>query len=65
VACPVGTVRYHAPTTVKEVVGLIANLEDAKVPLEGRALSRVGELRVGRFDHLLDLNRVPDIQLIE
>src|SRR4051794_31989865 len=51
--------EYHAPTTVDEVVGLLAEHGDEAKPLAGgQSLVPMLALRLARFEHLVDLNRV-------
>src|SRR5258705_2243335 len=53
---------YHAPETVDEVLGLLADHGDeAKVLAGGQSLVPMLALRLTRFDHLVDLNRVPEL----
>ena len=50
---------YHAPTTTSEVVELLATYGDeAKVLAGGQSLVPMLTLRLARFEHLVDLNRV-------
>jgi carbon-monoxide dehydrogenase medium subunit len=53
---------YHAPTTVAEAVGVLAEHGDeAKVLAGGQSLVPLLALRLARFGHLVDLNRVPGL----
>src|SRR3954465_2627408 len=55
--------EYHAPTTVDEVVGLLAEHGDeAKVLAGGQSLVPMLALRLTRFEHIVDLNRVDDLR---
>jgi aerobic carbon-monoxide dehydrogenase medium subunit len=58
--------EYHAPTTVAEVVGLLAELgEEAKVLAGGQSLVPMLNLRLARFEHLVDIGRVTELRGIE
>ena len=58
--------QYHAPGTVDEAVGLLAcHLDDAKVLAGGQSLVPMLALRLARFSHLVDLNRVEELARIE
>jgi aerobic carbon-monoxide dehydrogenase medium subunit len=51
--------EYHAPVTVDEAVGLLAQYgDDAKVLAGGQSLVPMLALRLTRFEHLIDVNRV-------
>jgi carbon-monoxide dehydrogenase medium subunit len=53
---------YHAPETVDDVLGLLAEHGDeAKVLAGGQSLVPMLALRLTRFDHLVDLNRVGEL----
>jgi len=57
---------YHAPTTVDEAIGLLAHLgEDAKVLAGGQSLIPMLALRLARFDHLVDIGRIPELRTID
>jgi len=57
---------YHAPETVSDVVSLLRDLgEDTKVLAGGQSLVPMMALRLARFDHLIDLNRVGELASIE
>jgi len=58
--------EYHAPSTVDEVVALLAELGDgAKVLAGGQSLVPMLALRLAVFDHLVDLRRVDELRGIE
>jgi carbon-monoxide dehydrogenase medium subunit len=58
--------EYHAPTTVDEAVGLLAEHADASKPLAGgQSLVPMLALRLTRFEHLVDLNRVDELVGLE
>ncbi|MFC5749258.1 FAD binding domain-containing protein [Actinomadura rugatobispora] len=57
---------YHAPATIEEAVGLLAELgEDAKAIAGGQSLAPMLALRLAAFDHLVDLRRVAGLRGIE
>jgi carbon-monoxide dehydrogenase medium subunit len=57
--------EYHAPTSLDEAVALLATYgDDAKVLGGGQSLVPMLALRLTRFDHLVDLNRIPTLQFI-
>jgi carbon-monoxide dehydrogenase medium subunit len=54
---------YHAPTTLGEALELLAtHQDDAKVLAGGQSLVPMLALRLARFDHLVDLQRVDELQ---
>ncbi|MGI5330544.1 FAD binding domain-containing protein [Actinomadura nitritigenes] len=58
--------EYHAPTSLDEAVGLLADLgEDAKAIAGGQSLAPMLVLRLAVFGHLVDLRRVPGLRGIE
>jgi len=55
--------EYHAPESVDDVVALLAEHGDDAKPLAGgQSLVPLLALRLTRFDHLVDLNRVAALQ---
>ncbi|HLN15555.1 MAG TPA: xanthine dehydrogenase family protein subunit M [Acidimicrobiales bacterium] len=53
---------YHRPSTVAEVTALLAEHGDeAKVLAGGQSLVPMLALRLARFEHLVDLNFVPEL----
>jgi carbon-monoxide dehydrogenase medium subunit len=57
---------YHAPSTVKEAVALLADFGDsAKVIAGGQSLVPVLALRLAVFDHLIDIRRIEDLRGIQ
>jgi carbon-monoxide dehydrogenase medium subunit len=57
---------YHAPTTVEEAVGLLAQHGDgAKALAGGQSLVPMLALRLAVFDHLVDLGRIQGLRGIE
>ena len=58
--------EYHAPTTVAEAVDLLARHGDDAKPLAGgQSLVPMLALRLARFEHLVDLNRVDGLRGVE
>lgn len=56
--------EYHAPTSVDEACGLLASLEDAKVLAGGQSLVPLLNFRLARPAHLVDINRIPNLNRI-
>ncbi len=57
---------YHAPESVADAVALLAELGDDAKPLAGgQSLVPMLALRLARFGHLVDLNRIPELRRIE
>ena len=57
---------YHRPETLEGVVALLADLGDeAKVLAGGQSLVPLLALRLTRFGHLVDLNRVGELAGME
>jgi len=56
---------YHAPSTLDEALELLSHLENAKVLAGGQSLMPMLNLRLGGFDHLIDLGRVAELSVIE
>jgi aerobic carbon-monoxide dehydrogenase medium subunit len=58
--------EYHAPESVDDVVGLLAEHGDEAKPLAGgQSLVPMLALRLTRFEHVVDLNRIPALVGIE
>lgn len=58
--------QLHTPATVADVVGLLADHGDeAKILAGGQSLVPMMALRLARFEHLVDVNRVGDLPGIE
>ncbi|WP_419928143.1 FAD binding domain-containing protein [Candidatus Poriferisocius sp.] len=54
--------EYHAPETVADVVGLLAEHGDDAKPLAGgQSLVPMLAMRLTRFEHIVDLNRVDEL----
>lgn len=58
--------NYHAPASIGDAVGLLAEHGDeAKVLAGGQSLVPMMSLRLASFGHLVDLNRVAGLDAIE
>jgi carbon-monoxide dehydrogenase medium subunit len=58
--------HYHAPATVADAVGLLAEHGDeAKVLSGGQSLVPMMSLRLATFGHVVDLNRVAGLDTVE
>src|SRR5689334_16544058 len=58
--------RYHAPGSLPEALALLERYgDDAKVLAGGQSLVPILALRLSRFDHLVDVNRVEGLGGIE
>ena len=56
--------QYHSPTSVDEACALLASLEDAKVLAGGQSLIPLLNFRLARPQHLVDINRVENLDRI-
>jgi aerobic carbon-monoxide dehydrogenase medium subunit len=57
--------EYHAPGTLEEALALLAEFGDeAKVLAGGQSLVPVLALRLARFGHLIDLNRITALRYV-
>lgn len=58
--------EYHRPTSVDEVVGLLSAAGgEAKVLAGGQSLVPMLNLRLTRFEQLVDVNRIPELCRID
>ena len=58
--------EYHAPTTVDDALAILVDLgDDAKVLAGGQSLVPMLNLRLARFDHLVDIGRIDELRGIE
>src|SRR4051794_26754380 len=58
--------EYHAPASLGDVTALLAEHgDDAKVLAGGQSLVPMLALRLTRFDHIVDLNRVEELCGVE
>lgn len=61
-----GNFAYHAPTTVEEAVGLLADLGDDARPLAGgHSLIPMMKLRLAPLEHLVDLRKIAALKGIK
>src|SRR5580700_7098471 len=57
--------EYHAPETLDEALALLAEFGDeAKVLAGGQSLVPILALRLSRFEHLVDLNRIAALRYV-
>ncbi|NBV88380.1 MAG: xanthine dehydrogenase family protein subunit M, partial [Betaproteobacteria bacterium] len=55
--------EYHAPKTVAEAIGLLTSLgSDAKLLAGGHSLIPMMKLRFAQPEHLIDINRIPELR---
>lgn len=52
---------YHAPSSVQEAVSLLASLENARVLAGGQSLLPMLNMRFATPDHVIDINRIPEL----
>jgi carbon-monoxide dehydrogenase medium subunit len=57
--------KYHLPSTLDEALELLGTLENAKILAGGQSLMPMMNFRFVMPDHLIDLNRVSELQGIE
>lgn len=57
--------EYHLARSVPEAVGLLSQLQNAKVLAGGQSLMAMLNLRYVHPDHLIDINRIPELDSIE
>lgn len=53
--------EYHAPTSVRDALGLLGSLEDAKILAGGHSLVPMMKLRLAQPKHVIDLRKVPGL----
>ena len=59
------TFEYHAPTSIGDATALLARLGgDAKILSGGQSLIPLMKLRLAGPQHLIDINRIPDLAYI-
>mgnify|MGYP002632706422 CR=1 FL=1 len=56
--------KYHDPRSVKDLVGLLASLENKKLLAGGQSLGPMLNFRYVMPDHLIDLNRIPELAYV-
>ena len=54
--------QYHAPASVDDACSLLGSLEDAKVLAGGQSLIPLLNFRLARPQHLVDINRIRDLE---
>lgn len=52
---------YHAPASVNDAVSLLATLENARVLAGGQSLVPMLNMRFATPDHVIDINRIPEL----
>ena len=52
---------YHDPRSADDLIGLMARLDDAKLLAGGQSLMPMLNLRLVAPDHLIDINRIPEL----
>jgi carbon-monoxide dehydrogenase medium subunit len=57
--------EYHRPGSVKEAVALLGRLDNAKVLAGGQSLMAMLNLRYVHPDHVVDINRIPELDFVE
>lgn len=57
--------EYHAPGSVKEALGLLGQLEDAKILAGGHSLVPMMKLRLAQPKHLIDLRKISGLSAIK
>ncbi len=56
---------YHDPRSINDLIGLLGRLENAKLLAGGQSLMPMLNMRYVIPDHLIDLNRLPDLQGVQ
>ncbi len=57
---------YHRPGTLDEAIGLLSRYgEQAKVLSGGMSLLPALKLRLGAFEHLVDIGRIPGLEYVK
>lgn len=56
-----GAFAYHDPRTCGDLIGLMARLDNTKLLAGGQSLMPMLNLRLVAPDHLIDINRVPEL----
>jgi carbon-monoxide dehydrogenase medium subunit len=55
--------EYHRPSTIEEAVGLLSSLgSEAKILAGGHSLLPMMKLRFAEPEHLVDINRIPELK---
>ncbi|MYH09826.1 MAG: xanthine dehydrogenase family protein subunit M [Gemmatimonadales bacterium] len=56
---------YHAPAELEDAIGLLGELDDAKVMSGGQSLLPMMKLRLASPAHIIDLRHIPGLDTIE
>lgn len=56
---------YYAPSSVSEAVSLLGSLENARVLAGGQSLLPMLNMRFATPDHVIDINRIPELSGID
>lgn len=56
---------YHDPHSVGDLIGLLGRLENARLLAGGQSLIPMLNMRYAFPDHVIDLNRIPELAYIE
>ncbi|MXX69595.1 MAG: xanthine dehydrogenase family protein subunit M [Gemmatimonadales bacterium] len=56
---------YHAPAELEDAIGLLGELDDAKVMSGGQSLLPMMKLRLASPAHIIDIGRIPGLDTIE
>jgi carbon-monoxide dehydrogenase medium subunit len=56
--------EYHRPTALADALALLATHPDARVLAGGQSLMPMLNLRLATPDHLIDLNRIPELDYV-
>src|SRR5436190_23054800 len=56
---------YHRPANVTEAIDMLSVFENARVLAGGQSLMPMLNMRLVAFDHLIDINRIPELSGIE
>jgi carbon-monoxide dehydrogenase medium subunit len=53
--------EYHRPSSIPETLGLLADLSNARVLAGGQSLVAMLNMRYVYLDHVIDINRIPEL----
>ena len=56
--------QYHRPDSVAKALQLLATHENARILAGGQSLMPMLNMRLAAFDHLVDINRIPELSQI-
>jgi carbon-monoxide dehydrogenase medium subunit len=57
--------EYHRPNSIPETLGLLADLSNARILAGGQSLVAMLNMRYVYLDHVIDINRIPELAGIE